>query len=181
VIVKEKPFAMKTLKIFLAIAFLTGFSSFTVALAQGQTSGGTSGDASITLVEITEVTKLTDLFFGNIIPQGSGSVIINTSGNRSTTGNVSVFGTVFSAARFEIIGGAGQSFSISNLPASITLKSPQNHTMTVSGFGVHPGSGQLGNDGKITVTVGATLQVNANQASGMYTNDTDLIITVYFQ
>ena len=177
----KKTIRYEDFKNFSCYCLFNGFFFFYCCSGAGQTSGGTSGDASITLVEITEVTKLTDLFFGNIIPQGSGSVIINTSGNRSTTGNVSVFGNVFSAARFEIIGGAGQSFSISNLPASITLKSPLNHTMTVSGFGVHPGSVQLGNDGKITVTVGATLQVNANQASGMYTNDTDLIITVYFQ
>jgi len=170
---------MKILKIFLLTALLTGLSS---VLAQGQTSGGTAGDATITLIEITEVTKITDLLFGDIIPHGGGSVIINPdNGNRTATGGVGLMGTSFSVASFEVKGGAGQSFSFPSLPTTINLEDSQNNTMTVGAFVISPSSGVLGSNGKTTVAVGATLIVSANQPPGIYSNNTDLKITVSFQ
>ncbi len=175
---------MKTLKILLLTTCLVGFSYVTTLLAQNQTTGYSAGDASITLVEMTEVTKITDLIFGDIIPHSGGSVKINpASGEREALAGVSLLGTSFSVASFEVTGAPSQTFSIpvGNYPTAITLKNAQNNTMTVSNFVIHPDGGQLGSNGKITIKAGATLMVGANQPAGVYTNTTDFVITVSFQ
>ena len=189
---------MKTLKYFLSIAFLINFSH--VAIAQWQPGAvNETGHASIILGigDGVLITKTSDLHFGDIKPiSGSGGAIaINPqygtvtilSGNFILSGNTSI-------ATFGLQGPKGKKDYVYTLPTNVVLTSAQGNTMTVSdmtvyrtpqsgqaGLGEHIGYGQTNNQGKATLFVGGTLNINANQPNGVYSNTTDLKVVVILQ
>lgn len=115
------------------------------------------------------LTKNADLGFGQIASGGtSGSVTVTPAGGRSATGGASLGSAAgVGAAQFTVTGDLLATYSIT-LPGSTTLSSGGN-SMTLNAFASSPsGTGNLGLLGQQTLTVGATLQVGANQPSGTY-------------
>lgn len=164
---------MKNFTKFLAIAFF-GFA-FTVN-SFGQST--ITANASATILTPITVTLNSSMDFGNVAGSAtSGTVVLATNSSRTFTGGVTLLaGGTPSAASFQVSGVAAQNFTFS-LPATITLTSGVN-TMTVNTFVNNAPAAITG--GSVAVLVGATLNVNANQAAGAYTNTTDLTATVNY-
>lgn len=141
-----------------------------------------SASASATIISPISITKTLDLDFGNVAASGAaGTVVITPAGTRSTTGGVSlpvIAGTVTSAS-FNVAGQGNYTYAIT-LPASVVISSGANN-MTVDAFTSTPtATGTLSAGGTQTVNVGATLNVNASQASGLYTSGTPFDVTVNY-
>jgi hypothetical protein len=117
--------------------------------------------------------------FGSIVASGTaGTVTVTPASLRSSAGGVVLgSGVGVHAATFQASGALEMSFSIV-LPSSVTLTSGGS-TMTMNAFTSNPsGSGTIGIGGTTTVTVGATLNVGANQSTGSYTGS--LPVTVAY-
>lgn len=118
-----------------------------------------------------------DMAFGTLAPDISlaGTAVINpTTGTKTVTGGVFDFGGIHTAAIFAVSGKKNTAFTIT-LPGAVTLTSGGN-SMTLNGFTSDPAVGLLNNGGNANVTVGATLQVGANQPAGTYTGIFDVTV-----
>ena len=137
-----------------------------------------SADASARIVEPLQITKTADLKFGNIAAGPSaGQVDMSISDVRTATGGVTLItaGNVSNAAAFDIIGYPDASFTIS-LPASILIASGANDMLVdnfVSSLGA---TSTLDATGASALKVGASLNVAANQAVGLYTGSFDVTV-----
>lgn len=140
-------------------------------------SKGRTGTASVGVtlkVDPTPISlsKSSDLSFGSLAltsPAGGSVIIAPATGVRTVTGGLypSASGGG-AAATFTVTGAAGSTFLIM-LPASLPLTGPGT-AMTVDTFGSSlPSPAILGPGGTLNLQVGATLQVNPNQAPGTYT------------
>jgi len=168
---------MKKLGIIFASLLLMVAVSTTV---NAQTSSATaSADASARIVAPLEITKVADLKFGNIAAGPSaGTVVMSAADVRTGTGGVTLIaaGNVSNAAAFDITGYPDASFTIS-LPASITTLASGANEMEVDNFVSSLGaSSNLDGSGEAELKVGATLNVDANQAVGLYTGSFDVTI-----
>jgi len=169
---------MKKLSILLSLVAIFSIASFT---AKAQVSA--TATSSATIITPIAITKTSDLNFGNVAvsPTIAGTVVMTPAGVRSAGGGVTlpaIIGTV-SAPSFTVTGVAGSTFSISLPPASITLTSGVN-LMTVGSFTSTPISTGTLTAGTQIVQVGATLNVGAAQAAGLYTNAAGLAVTVNY-
>jgi spore coat protein U-like protein len=140
---------------------------------KAQTASATqSATANATIITPISITNVADLNFGNIVAgTGAGTVTVATTGNRTSTGDVilpsATLGTV-NAAEFKVTGLADATYAIT-LPTSIDISETGGTTMTVTDFTSNPsGTGTLAG-GTQTLSVGAMLNVKANQAAGNYT------------
>ncbi len=136
---------------------------------QAATQSATASATIVTAVSIAN-TGSTPLAFGTIAPGATaGTVVVIPAGTRSGTGGVSLVnsGTV-SAAPFAITGTSGLACNIT-MPTSISIASGI-YSMTVDTFTNSLGATTvtLAGDGA-SFTVGGTLHVGADQASGSYT------------
>ncbi len=168
---------MKKLSILISLVALFSIASVTVN-AQVSATASTSA----TIITPIAITKTTDMNFGNVAvsPTLAGTVQLATTSARTAGGGATlpaVTGTV-SAAKFNVTGLAGSTYSIS-LPASITLTNGGN-TMTVNAFTSTPTPTGTLTGGTQDILVGATLNVSAAQAAGLYTNATGLVVTVNY-
>jgi len=168
---------MKKLSILISLVVLFSIASVTVN-AQVSATASTSA----TIITPIAITKTTDMNFGNVAvsPTLAGTVQLATTSARTAGGGATlpaVTGTV-SAAKFNVTGLAGSTYSIS-LPASITLTNGGN-TMTVNAFTSTPTPTGTLTGGTQDILVGATLNVSAAQAAGLYTNATGLVVTVNY-
>lgn len=142
-----------------------------------------SATASSTIIAPISITKTVDLDFGNVGVSGTaGTVVISPAGVRSATGGVSLpapAGTVTSAS-FNVAGQGNYTYAITLPAAALTITSGANN-MTVNAFTSTPtATGTLNAGGTQIVTVGATLNVGASQASGVYTSGTPFDVTVNY-
>lgn len=118
-----------------------------------------------------------NMAFGTLAPDVliSGTAVIDPStGIKTITGGVFDFGGVHNPAIFAVAGKKNTAFTIT-LPGAITLDSGGN-SMTLNTFTSNPAVGLLDSAGAATITVGATLQVGANQATGSYTGLFDITV-----
>lgn len=132
-------------------------------------SGGGGIPISITLTQ--------DMAFGTLAPDVSlaGSAIVDPStGTKTVTGGVFDFGGIHNPAIFAVSGTRNMAFTIT-LSGAVTLTSGAN-SMTLNTFTSNPAVGLLSNAGTANVTVGATLQVGANQPAGTYTGLFDVTV-----
>ena len=138
---------------------------------------------SATVITPIAISKTVDMNFGNIAvsPTVAGTVVLIPAGTRTKTGGVTlpaVTGTV-TAASFAVTGLGTSTYSIT-LPGTITLAGVPSGSMTVGTFVSTPsGTGAL-TAGAQTVLVGGTLNVAAAQAAGVYSNTTDMTVTVNY-
>ncbi len=167
----------KTLKCYLFIAL---FLSFCQPLS-AQSSAGASSTANI--ITPISISKSVDMNFGNIAVKSSagGTVVLNPSGTRTQTGGVTlpVTSGTTSAASFTVTGEGVYTYSITLPSSSLTIANGVN-SMTVSAFTSSPSSTGTLTAGSQTVKVGATLNVNAAQATGIYTSTSPFNVTVNY-
>ena len=168
---------MKNITKILALAFVAFVFSTSV-----NAQSTASATASATIISPITITKTVDLDFGNVAASAlAGTVTIDPAGNRSTTGGVSlpvIPGTV-TAASFNVAGQANYTYAIT-LPASVTITNGTDN-MTVNGFTSTPTpTGTLDVTGNEVLNVGATLNVGASQAAGLYTTTTPFDVTVNY-
>lgn len=143
--------------------------------------------ATATIISPIAISKVVDMNFGDISTNGSnGTVILDTSNGRTATGGASfsaaTAGTVTSA-KFTVTGMSGYTYSIS-IPTTITL----THTNTTSVMQVTSIGNSIGTVGTLSVastgtqdiSVGGTLNLVGAQLPGVYTNTTDLKVTVNY-
>lgn len=129
------------------------------------------------------ILKNTDMNFGTIAASsGGGTVLLSASGSRTPSGGIilpSLTGTV-SSAQFTVSGEPGYSYAIT-LPASVVLTDAvSSATMTVNAFTSTPSATGTLTAGTETLLVGATLNVGASQAAGLYTNAAGFEVTVNY-
>jgi hypothetical protein len=169
---------MKQILKFFAFAII--MIAFTV-----NTFGQATATATATIVSPITIVKVTDMNFGNVVTSAAtGTVVLDPASARSTTGGASILvaqpGTV-SAASFTVGGTAGFTYSIT-LPASVIIDDPGlGAPMTVDTFTSTPTpTGTIGAGGTETLSVGATLNVGANQVGGVYTSAAPFTVTVNY-
>ena len=114
---------------------------------------------------------VTNLDFGDYEGTVAGTITVDTAGARTTTGPVLAGGTV-SASAYDVwttLAGCEKRNITVTVPGSITLTGPA--TMTANNFTKNPANKfKLTAPGVSTrVTVGATLNSAAAQATGAYT------------
>jgi hypothetical protein len=158
--------------LFLIALIVLGFS----AVSFGQDVA--TATSSATIVAPISIANAGDMNFGNVAVQSGtgGTVILAPAGGRTTGGAGGVTlpafdnGTV-SAAHFDVAGAIGYTYSITlpTLPLDVTFGV---NTMTVTDFTSTPSAiGTLDGNGEQTIDVGATLNVAAGQAPGLYESD----------
>lgn len=154
------------------------------ARSYAQSSASASISATITTPISIEKVPGKDLNFGNIAAsQSAGIIILNTSGVRRAQGGATLpttAGTI-TPAEFVVSGEGSYSFSIT-LPASqVTMvNSTNNETMIVNGFTSSPETTGTLSAGKLTLKIGATLNVNPNQSPGVYSSIAPFAVTVNY-
>lgn len=151
-------------KTLILLAVMVSFSA--VAFAQVSATA----NASATIITPIAITTTADMNFGNVAASAApGTVVLTPAGARSVTGGVTlpaITGSV-SAAAFTVTGEDGFAYAITLPAAALTISSGGN-TMTVGTWTSNPdGTGTL-TGGTSNLTIGATLNVGANQASGTY-------------
>jgi len=155
---------------------------FTIASLTVEAQVSAVAETSANIVGPISINKSIDLSFGNVAvsPTVAGTVVLDPASARTQTGGVTlpvITGTV-SAAKFTVSGEAGTTYSIT-LPASVLLTNGGN-TMTVNAFTSTPTSTGSLATGTEDIFVGGTLNVAAAQVSGLYSNATDLVVTVNY-
>jgi hypothetical protein len=164
----------KLVILFIAIA---GFAVNSLAQVSATAS------ASAFIVTPIAISKTLDMNFGNVAVNNTpGTVVLTTASARSVTGGCTlpaVTGTV-QAASFAVTGTAAYTYAITLPVALFTVVNGAN-SMTVNTWTSNPTpTGVLSAGGTQTLLVGATLNVGANQASGLYTSAADFTVTVNY-
>ena len=172
---------MKNLiKLSLFLIIVLGFSMNTFAQASENAT------ASATIVAPITIVKVTDMNFGDVAVQtGTGGTVVLAPGGDRTTGGAGgvtlpVSGaTAITAASFTVGGEGAYTYAITLPPGTVTIVSGEND-MDVTDFTSDPsGTGTL-SSGSQTLNVGATLNVVAGQAAGVYTLADGIEVTVNY-
>ncbi len=170
---------MKNLnKILTLIIILFAFAA--TSFAQVSATSTSTG----TIIAPISIQKTIDMNFGNVAvhPTNPGTVVLVPAGTRAATGGVTLpasAGTV-SAANFTVTGATGYTYSITLPSAATTVTSSGSNTMTVDAFTSNPSPTGVLTGGAQTLTVGATLNVAAGQAAGVYVSGTPFTVTVNY-
>ena len=168
---------MKKLSILVSLVAILSIASFT---AKAQVTA--TADASANIIGPISITKDVNMSFGNVAvsPSNAGTVLLSTASTRTAGGGVTlpvITGTV-AAAKFTVSGQSGTTYAIT-LPASVVLVNGAN-SMTVDAFTSTPTLAGTLVSGTEEIFVGATLNVAAGQISGLYTNTSDLVVSVNY-
>lgn len=145
--------------------------------ASAQYDKSATANATATIITPIDITKSTDLSFGNIIASGTtGTVTVDLNNTRTRTDGASfpsVPGTI-SSAEFTVTGLTGTAYTVT-LPNNGQIKlSGTGKDMELTGF-THNASGTL-TTGSETFKVGATLNVDKDQAAGSYAGSFPVIV-----
>jgi hypothetical protein len=165
---------MKQITKFLIIAAV--MLSFTAAtFAQTNTAQAT---ATATIVTPITIVRVNNMSFGNVIqtvPANPSTVIISPVTGLAAYTNATASATPaatagISPATYTVSGTPGAAYSIT-LPGTVTLTGPTS-TMTADNFTSNPATpGALSSPGGTqALSVGAQLNLVANQAAGTYTS-----------
>lgn len=119
------------------------------------------------------------LAFGSFAPGvSSGTVTISPAGARSSGGGVFLVSSGAGAAASYTVGGTSNATYAITLPLDgvVVLTSGPN-SMAVNNFSSSPaGAGVIGGGGTQTLSVGATLTVGGNQATGSYSGSFNVTV-----
>ena len=136
-----------------------------------------------TIVADLSVSKQTDLDFGSIYANAAAGTVIktaNAAGVRTLTGGVHLGSDNGSTASFLISGSNTDQIMVS-YPSTITLTKSAGVTMSYIPAGsVASGSKITLAGGTATLWIGGTLAVAQNQVAGVYSNASDLKVTVTY-
>ncbi|MCG2586473.1 DUF4402 domain-containing protein [Massilia sp. TS11] len=120
------------------------------------------------------------LAFGSFVAASGGSVTVSPAGLRTASGAVTLISSDGGRpAAFIVSGNNNWTYTIT-LPSQATLVNANGQTMVLNHFTSTPSdstaSSGLLSGGSQMLYVGATLQVNANQASGSYSGSFTVIV-----
>jgi len=140
-----------------------------------------------TIITPIAISKTADLDFGNIASGATSGVVTlppSPTPARTTSGGAMIPSAIPgnpSAAAFAVSGHPNATYSII-LPTSVTLtRLTGSETIEIHTFITANGqTGMLDASGQDQITVGATMDLNANQTSGVYQNQHGLTITVAY-
>jgi len=149
-------------------------AAITTALSAGiytsaVSAASISANASANVIAPLTVTETNGgMNFGDVaVGTGGGTVVLDTTGGRSVTGDAeAVAGGTVQAGAYDVTGSGTKAYSIS-LPASTTISDGTN-TMTVDGFTHDAGATPALTAGAGSFNVGATLNINGSQAANPY-------------
>ena len=164
------------------IVLLTLFTFIASATSFAQASASVSVTSRATVVEPIRIQKTLDLDFGNVIAsQTAGSVVLSTDGTRTAYG-VSISNAVpgqVNPAEAVVFHG-DLSYDIT-LPESFILFNEEdpNQSLILNDFTVSPEPDVI-SEGSDLVKIGATLNMQANQVPGYYTNASGFSVTVTY-
>ncbi|MFD1095896.1 DUF4402 domain-containing protein [Salegentibacter chungangensis] len=159
----------------LIICFFYGLQGFC------QASASASVNTRVSVIDPIKINKTLDLNFGNVISSyNPGSLILTPDGTRTANGvqiSSSMPGDVSPAEAIVVHG--NNSYSI-NLPDSFILYNQDNpnQILIINQFVVEPTAGTTA--GTDILKIGATLNLEANQLSGFYTNTGGFNVTVSY-
>lgn len=159
----------------LFLLFLINFSYFSFA----QNSASATVSTRVTVIDPIKITKSVDLDFGNVISAyNSGTVVLSPDGSRVAQG-VQISNTFpgnVSPAEAQVNHGNNK-YSIT-LPESFTLYNEEdpNQVLVIDQFKVVPEIGEIID----ILKIGATLNLDANQSAGIYTNTSGFNVTVSY-
>ncbi len=170
----------------LIAAIVIGFASTTFAQS--------AANAISTAVLITPltITKTADLSFATLASSATlgTAVIVPATGAMGVTGGVTHIDGTETDATFTVAGEDNEILDVSLTNATVSLSKGSGTDLDVTlikyavdGAGdlTFPGTATIPVGGSFFLTVGGTLTIPANHASGTYTNGTDLEVTVNYQ
>jgi len=168
---------MKKTLLYAVFAVMTCLSQSSFAQQTAVANANTSANVVIPIA----ISKTADLNFGNLsVGSTNGTVVMSAAGVRSSTGGVTLPATSGSpsVASFTVTGQGSFTYNITLPSSAQTIDDGHSHTMTVDSWASNPsGTGTL-TSGSQTLTVGATLHVNAGQTPNSYTSATAFNVTV---
>jgi hypothetical protein len=154
------------------IAATTAAGIGAVSLANAASA---SASASATVVTPIAIVASANLAFGSFAPGTGGTVTVDTGGARAASGPILTGAAPSSAARFNITGQAGLTYSIGHSGTTVLANGANTMTLTkfsdlagVNGTSGSATSGTLDGSGAQSLFVGGTLAVAANQVAGLY-------------
>lgn len=160
------------------------FAAAAVAFAPAAFAANTSATSTGTVVTPIAITKAADLAFGSFAAVTGGSVTVSTSGVRTVGGAVLGLSGTPAAAKFDVTGEAGATYSISVVADPTLISGADSMAFAVAtdltGANTTTGtvtSGAL-TGGAQSIFVGGTLTVASAQASGTYTGN--IVATVEY-
>jgi hypothetical protein len=174
---RKKKKEKKVKKVATPVLALIGLTLGSYAFAQNTDTK--TANATARIITPISLSKTADLNFGDVVPSGAlGTVVVSPAGVRSATGGASLgSGAAVTAAAFTVSGQGSATYAIT-LPASTIVTKGGGVNMTVDTFTSNPsGTGALSGGGSQNLTVGATLNVAASQATGTYTGTFDVTVT----
>lgn len=162
----------------------------------GRESGAVTVSSQISCIIVSPIgiMKVRDMRFGNIVSGDAGSIVLSPDGGRPVvTGNVALetSGGIVSSASFQVTDGLGgnlvtqrffSGYSITLPNYDIMLVNETGKTMRVSNFTSNASASGNGifKNGESSLSIGATLYVNAEQGLGNYVSSTPFPVTVNF-
>ena len=154
------------------ITKITGIAAvLTLSTLTANAQATASAKAEATIIDPIRIDLKRDMNFGNVAVTTAGTVVLSPAGDRTPSGGVTLpanTGTVQSAI-FNIIGAPDYTYAIT-LPAHHTVENGSGATMEIDQFTSDPdGTGILAG-GSQALFVGATLNVGAGQAPGVYSS-----------
>lgn len=164
---------------------LTGVILMTIASVsvKAQSSASATSQSSATIISLIELTNDTPLNFGTLVPtNAAGDVTITATNTRPDVTNVKFIGqeNSFSAAVFTASGQAGYTFSMllpgDNLELTSTTVSTDKMGLKTFTSTIDAAANSFPAEGEVVFGVGATLEVAANQAHGLYTGSFPITI-----
>ena len=145
-----------------------------------QTSATATFTASATIIQPIGITTTSNMNFAGIDAKSGGTVILTPESTRSASGEVALAeASNVSAAAFEVTGEAGFAFSIT-LPENEYVLTNGSESMIIKDFTSSLAEGGTLVDGSKMVSVGATLDVHANQRPGVYDSPAPMNVTVNY-
>lgn len=163
----------------LKLARAASLAALSCAIGGGAQAAQATASASGTVVAPIAISSTANLVFGTFAPGAGGTVTVSTSGVRQASGPILMTAATPSAARFNISGEPGTSYSITHSGTAVLTNSigagAETMTLTkfsdLSGANATSGSalaGTLDGAGNQSLYVGGTLAVGAAQVPGVY-------------
>lgn len=123
-----------------------------------------NGDATVVILNAITATQTQTMNFGRVLPGTTdGTVVLSAAGTATGTG-VSTYGSA-NAGGFDISAQPSTQLNVTFGNGTVTSES---HSMSIDTFTISPTTPTTSTGGLLTLKVGATLHVGANQAPGTY-------------
>lgn len=127
--------------------------------------------SSISVVQPIGISETSSLNYGTFSESGNGTIVIDTSGNRTASTKINLQGGIVNQGVFNVTGTTNEAYSVTITPGTLNCVSScgggNKTTMSLDSF-THDADGVISAGGE-SINVGATLSVNTGQVLGNYT------------